>query len=39
MERKGEGLTVCEDSLNLIDHDGSSVASDNVVDNIVDISS
>ena len=37
--RKREGLAVSEDGPNLIDHNGSPVASDNAVDNIVEISS
>ena len=39
MERKREGLTVDKDSLNLIDHNGSPVAGDNAVDNVVEINS
>ena len=38
LKNKWEGLTVGEDNLNLIDHNGSPVVSDNAVDNVVEIS-
>ena len=39
LESKGEGLTVGEDNLNLVDCNGSPVESSYAVDNVVEISS
>ena len=39
LESKREGLTLGEDSLNLVDQNGSPVGNGNAVDNVVEISS